>query len=177
MGEVYDGVVLIGGAKAHAAVHESHRRPQAAVYLRRIRTGQDADDLSGQLRVGVCGARIQASSVYHLHGRRLGGLIQGTVGHVVAVGGEDTDGTVFLRQAQLLRQGLRNVGNGMRGQNIAFQQIACHALTPLARSMPLAFFSSMVLISSAMCAPASTAVVPWRWILEMTVRLDSGMPM
>ena len=45
------------------------------------------------------------------------------------------------------------------------------------RSMPLAFFSSMVLISSAMCAPASTAVVPWRWMLEITVRLDSGMPM
>ena len=45
------------------------------------------------------------------------------------------------------------------------------------KSMPLAFFSSMVLMSSAICAPASTAVVPWRWMLETTVRLDSGMRM
>ena len=44
------------------------------------------------------------------------------------------------------------------------------------RSSPLAFCSSIFFTTSAICAPASTPGIPPRWILEITVRLASGMP-
>ena len=99
MGKVDDGVVLVGGAEAHAALQKGHRRPQAALDLRRVGSGQDADDLAGQLGVGVGRPGVEAPAVDHLHGGGLGGLVQGAVGHVVAVGGDDADGAVLPVQA------------------------------------------------------------------------------
>ena len=43
-------------------------------------------------------------------------------------------------------------------------------------SVPLTLRSSMILMISAMCAPASAGTVPALWILESTVRLASGIP-
>ena len=67
---------------------------QAALHLRGVGPGQDADDLPRQLGAGVGRPGVEAPAVHHLHGGGLGGLVQGAVGHVVAVGGDEADGAV-----------------------------------------------------------------------------------
>ena len=64
-------------------------------------------------------------------------------------------------------------------QNLSSQGITLHYRYPpgyFFRSSPLAFCSSIFFTTSAICAPASTPGIPPRWILEITVRLASGMP-
>ena len=136
VGEIDDGIVLVGGAEAHPAVHELRAGPQAGLHLRRVGPGQDADHLAGQLGGGVGRPGVQGAAVHHLHGGGLGGLVQGAVGHVVAVGGDDADGAVLGRQAQLLRQRLADVGDGVGGQHLGGDQIACHTITSFVDGRP-----------------------------------------
>ena len=161
MGEVHHRAVLVGRPEPHPLFHECHSGPKPGSHLRGIGPGQNADDLPRVFGGGVGCPRVEAPAVDHLHHSGLGGLIQGAVGHVVAVGGKDTDGAVLRPQSQLLRQCPGHVGNGMGGQDVHPDQISCHMHTSPAgghnafqrRSMPLAFFSSIFLINSAMCAP------------------------
>ena len=66
---------------------------QAGLGLSRVRSGQDADDLAGQLGVGVGGAGVKALRVNNFAVGLLGGLVKCGVGHIIAVSGDAAPGT------------------------------------------------------------------------------------
>ena len=180
MGIVADAVVVIGGDKVADILNHVHAGLQAGLGLSGVGSGQDADDLAGQLGVGVGGAGVEALGVDNLAVGLLGGLVQGGVGHIVAVGSNDGQGLLVRGQAQLLRHVGSHVGDNASRQYMCGQRIAFHIDFPPCsysfRSVPLAFLSSMILMISAMWAPASAGMVPARWMLDTTVRRASGMP-
>ena len=94
MGKIENRIVGVGRAEARFG-HKGRAGPQAGFHLRRVGPGQNADDLTGQLRVGVGRAGVEGAAIDHLYGGGFGGLVQGAVGHVVAVGGNEADGAVF----------------------------------------------------------------------------------
>ncbi|MBD9039627.1 MAG: DNA-binding response regulator, partial [Collinsella aerofaciens] len=112
--------------------------------------------------VGVGGAGVEALGVDNLAVGLLGGLVQGGVGHIVAVGSNDGQGLLVRGQAQLLRHVGSYVGDNASRQYMCGQRIAFHIDFPPCsysfRSVPLAFLSSMILMISAMWAPASEII-------------------
>ena len=76
----------------------------------------------------------------------------------------------YARQLTAQRRG--GVGQIPHRQNLHRDHAPASRCSPT----PETFFFSMVSISPAMCAPASTAGVPWAWMLDTTVRADSETP-
>ena len=177
MGQIHHIPLLVGRPEPHAGAKKIGGALQTRRHLRRTGPGQNADDLTGQPGGGVGGAGVETAGVDHIHGGFFRRLVQRHIRHIVAVGGQQADGFVTGIQTQPPGQIGRDVGNQLQRQNLHRQGITGHWPTPWRKATPEHFFSSICRIRDAIWAPASTAGVPWRWILETTVRADSGTPM
>ena len=133
---------------------------------------QNADDLPGKGGGGVGRSGVKAAGVCHLHLSRLRRRVQRDVGGVVAIRGQQPQGRVPFRRAQLTAQRRGGVGQIPHRQNLHRDHAPASRCSPT----PETFFVRIVSISPAMCAPASTAGVPWAWMLDTTVRADSETP-
>ena len=133
---------------------------------------EDAQHLPGIRGGCICRAGIKARPKAHLNLCRLGGLVQGDIGGIVAVRGNQAQARIAFRRPQRLTQIGRGGGQVLHRQYIHRN----HTLSSVCRPTPDTFFFKIMSINSATYAPASTAGVPWAWILLTTVREDSDTP-
>ena len=100
MGEVDHGVVVVGAVKAGLVLTVVDGRFQAAADLGGVLRGEDTDEFTSQGGAGVASAGVHAPGVDHGDHGLFGGLVQGGVGYVVAVRGEDAQASVAFRHIQ-----------------------------------------------------------------------------
>ena len=126
MGIVHDGVVLIGRDEVAHVLDHIHAGGQTGLRLRGVGGGQDADDLAGQLGVGVGRAGVEALGIRHAAVGLLRGLVQGGIGHIITVGRDQGQGLLARQKAQLLGHIRRHVGDDLGRQYACSYGISFH---------------------------------------------------
>ena len=130
MGVVAHGVVVVGGHKVAYVLDHIHSGFQTGLGLGGVGRGQDADDLAGQRGVGVGRAGVKALGVNHLAVGLFGGLVQGGVGHVITVGGDEGQRLLVRAESQFLGHIGGNVGDQAGSQYLGGNRISFHDCFP-----------------------------------------------
>ncbi len=96
----------IGLPKAYLSAGENLESGfHATAHFRGGGAGENADHLPGQGGGGICCPCVKASGVGYPDGRSLGGLIQGDIGDVIAVGGQEPQAPPVALDPQSMAQG------------------------------------------------------------------------